>query len=112
MDTQRINTNQNGTRLRLVSVFILVFILSISNMGAASLLLEVEMDKIEKLAEGECDIDGEEKEKTSEAEEDSFFTNDLNGFNTHLLLGNCHPSALFLSIGHLRITTPPPDLLL
>ena len=99
------------TRSRLVIAFILVFIIAFSNLGSFSILTEIELDKIEKLAEGETDIDFEEKEKNFEGEDAPYTYSNLDRFNVNLDKLHNDQYVMQLSAYHLKIPTPPPDFI-
>ena len=109
MDINHSYESQKDTRFRLVIALILVFIIAFSNISSFSILSEIELDKIEKLAEGETDIDIEEKEKSFEGEKAPFLTSNFNKYNTNLDQLHNDQYMMQLSEYHLKIPTPPPD---
>jgi len=109
MDINKSFQYQNGSRLKIVFSFLLVFIVAFTSIGSFSFLANMDIDKIEKLAEGENEIDIEEKEKNLEVEEDSFLNSYYDKFNSSengLQKGQNHDQR---SLPFLKISTPPPD---
>ena len=94
----------------LAAVLLFITAISFSNLGPFSLLNELKIEKLEKLAECEKDVDIEEKEKSQESEEDSF----LYAFSKNIFEsddGLRHDQfTLKQTSYHLKIPTPPPDL--
>lgn len=109
MNTTKSIFFQKRIHFRIIFGWMLVFIIAFSSMSSYTILLEMEIDKIEKLVEGEIDLDMEEKEKNSEIEEDSFVNTHFDRKN--LSQGRLHASQYLgqLTIYHLKIPTPPPD---
>ena len=99
------------TDLRLFSAMFLVVLIAYSSVCSFSILMELEAEKIEKLAEGEGDIDLEEKEKNSEVEEDPILYHKSSDFASSQDQFHNDQYTLQLSWYHLKIPTPPPDKL-
>jgi len=96
--------------VRLAMVLLLVVLIAFSNLSYFS-AMSMDMDKIEKLAEGESDIDIEEKEKNQEVEEDSFLNSYRDQFGLFKNLLHDQQYAGQITVYHLKIPTPPPDLI-
>jgi len=107
MNTNKIFLSHQESKLRFVLAFILVFIVSFSSF---SIIAEMDIDKIEKLAEGENDIDVEEKEKNLEGEEDPFINSSFDKYNSKLNRTANNQNKIQISKYHSKMPTPPPDL--
>ncbi len=108
MDTNNIYIAQKESRLRLLMACILVFIIAFSNVSGFS--TEMDIEKIEKLTEGENDKDIEEKEKNLEGEEDSYLSSNFDRYISSIDRLQNAQCMVQLSKYHLKIPTPPPDL--
>jgi len=110
MAAKRETSYSKKTDLRLISAILLVFLIAFSTMSSFSMLVEIEAEKIEKLAEGENDIDLEEKEKNLEIEEDTYLNSYIDRYfeNNEKLQASQYLGQL--PIYHLKIPTPPPDV--
>ena len=109
MDISHTYHTNVDSRSRLVIALVLIFVIGFSNIGSFSILSEIELDKIEKLAEGETDIDFEEKEKSFESEEAPYNSSNFDRYNANLDLLHNDQYMMQLSTYHLKIPTPPPD---
>ena len=98
------------SKLRFVLALLLVFIISFSSISGFSILIEMDIDKIEKLAEGETDIDVQEKEKNLEGEEDPFINSNFDKYNSNLNCTAENQIRIQFSMYQSKIPTPPPDL--
>ncbi len=111
MNTKQSLFFQKESGLKLVLSLLLVFTIALTNISSFSFLANMEIDKIEKLAEGENDIELEEKEKNLEVEEDSFLSSNFDRFN---LLQNGWLDGQNrdqLPFHFLKTPTPPPDFI-
>lgn len=110
MNTNKTSLKHRESKLRFVLALSLVFIISFSSFSSFSILAEMDIDKIEKLVEGESDIDFEEKEKNLESEEDPFISSNFNKYYSNLDRATNSQNWMQISIYQSKIPTPPPDL--
>ena len=89
----------------------LVILIALSSACSFTSLIDLEGEKIENLAEGEGDIDLEEKEKNIEGEEDPILHQKSSDFASSQDRFLNDQYTLQLSWYHLKIPTPPPDRL-
>ena len=101
----------NGLNIRLITIM-LVFVIAVPSFNDKTSIIEMEMEKIEKLSEIEIDNDLENQEKKPEIGEDSFVRNFTQNsiFNKAGLIFD--QKNTLHTIYHLKIPTPPPDLLM
>lgn len=110
MNTTKHFVIKNEKRQRIVSSFILVFILTIFNISISSSFANLDIENIMIIAEEEIENDLEEKLKNLFAEEDfpllsSDFTNsDLSKTSLY-----CSKSVDLISAYYSKMPKPPPD---
>ena len=95
-------------RSRIFVTLLLVVIISVSNICFTSVFLDIESEKIE-LADNEIEKDIDEKEKTRDFENDSFFDSQIdNVFDLNNARSDCRFNCLKYQY-FANIPTPPPD---